>query len=72
MCKSQALKVGKDGNQFFISCGGCLAHPTSKFVFGETIEQVVKKWNSRTSVHSISLEKANQLFLKQNINEENK
>lgn len=63
--KTAALKVNKDGNQWFVSCGGCLAHPTGKFAFGETLEQAVRKWNSRTSVHPITLEKAMTLFLQE-------
>lgn len=49
------MKMGKDGNQYYVSCGGCLGDPRSRFVFADTLEQAIDTWNEKYPRNFISL-----------------
>lgn len=41
--------VGIDGTEIYISDGGCLGSPLSRFVFAETVKEARERWNKKYS-----------------------
>lgn len=39
--------VGIDGTEIYISDGGCLGSPSSRFVFASTVAEARERWNNK-------------------------
>lgn len=44
---SKAQIIGIDGTEIYISDGGCLGSPKSRFIFASTVTEARERWNNK-------------------------